>query len=503
MAFKKIVVVGGGPIGLFCAIDAAETFKSMSSKVSVVEMRQDYSRMNVPTLHNEIHKHLQHLGIKDKALGKSGIAPLAQLEKALYEKAKGSGVKLRSGYVVTDVTGLKKRKDGRFKDMNVTIRQWDHAKKIPTGKQDVLSCDLLIVAIGSGGVESGQQFGKIFEETLGFTQKKLKAATFAAYGVYQKNRLDDAVSVQSATKQVFGGISFETDTSHYLLVTLKDISPSDFQKLKSDAAELKKCMTTLGQAYKNNVLNKLDDNAKAVGAFEVRIKRAGHVISPRYPAVLVGDSAVSPHPSQGTGLLTGFHGFEALQDLFKALKNTNRSSDEAADALFAFEDAYEIWVSAKAIEGTIVTLKFLDEMMERYEMGNRRNQATVQSPKAKAMLMLDEMLADFIRKDLKSELNRAKWFAQLLAEDTARLDKAAGRNVRSQDGLSAQFQDLKREDGFTPGHSDSLDKLWGDIAKTYDDIEKILKDYTAIDNALRELETKLRLAQQPRVGVTV
>jgi pyruvate/2-oxoglutarate dehydrogenase complex dihydrolipoamide dehydrogenase (E3) component len=85
MAFKRIVVVGGGPIGLFCAIDAAEVFKSMWSKVTVVEMRQEYSRMNVPTLHTEIHKHLQHLGIKDQALGKAGIAPLAQLEKSLFD----------------------------------------------------------------------------------------------------------------------------------------------------------------------------------------------------------------------------------------------------------------------------------------------------------------------------------------------------------------------------------------------------------------------------------
>ena len=501
MAFKKIVVVGGGPIGLFCAIDAAEVFKTMWSKVTVVEMRQEYSRMNVPTLHNEIHKHLQHLGVKDKALGKAGIAPLAQLEKALYDKAKGMNVRMRSGYVVTDVTGLKKRKDGRYKDMSITIRQWDHAKKMATGKSEVLSCDLLVIAIGSGGVERGQQFAKIFEETLGFTQKKLQAATFAAYGVYTKTRKDDAISVTSATKQVFGGIKFETDTGNYLLITLKDISPSDFQKLKSDAAELRRCMTTLGQAYQNQILNTLDSNSKAVGAFEVRIKRAGHVISPSFPALLVGDSAVSPHPSQGTGLLTGFHGFEALQDLFKALKNTNRSSDESADALFAFEDAYEIWVSAKSIEGTIVTLKFLDEMMERYEMGNRRNQTTVQSSKAKAMLMLDEMLADFIRKDLKSELNRAKWFAQLLSEDTARLDKAAGRTTRTSEDLSAQFKDLKRDDDFKAGGSDSLDKLWGDIARTYDQIMDIMKDYTAIENALRELEGKLRTAQQPQVGM--
>ncbi len=492
MAFKRVVVLGGGPIGLFCAIEAAQVFNSMFSKVTLVEMRAaDYSRMNVPVLPGPVLKHLGTLGVKDQAVGKSMNAPLGQVESAVYTKAKNSGVKMKEGWVAVDLAGKEKRADGRYKDVSITLGEWDPKTRTTTARRDMISADLLIVAIGGGGIE-----GDLYRKKLGFETTTLGASNFAVYGVYDKvdtqgglgNQLQGQLNSIAMTTRV------ETDNSQYLLLTLKKASPSDFAILKSNSDKLKQCMETTGRAFNSQLMGVLNDNAKAVGAFEIKIKRVGHSISPWFPAVLVGDAAVTPHPQTGTGLLTGFHGFEALQDLLKALKATNRSSDEAADAFCKFEDSYEVYLSAKAIEGTIVILKHLVGLVEAYQAQCDEDFRRAKGSEAKYLISFNGIGANLLKVKMESQIARALRFGRMLHDDTVRLDTAAGRKPRKLGDLSGTIEGNmdKYDASGNPVGNDSIKKLWGDIAGTYQQIVTLTARYNPLQDALGKLSAQMR-----------
>ena len=57
MSIKSVVILGGGPIGLMCAIEAKKHFKN----VTIVEKRAGYVRTNVPVLQDDIKQHLKDL----------------------------------------------------------------------------------------------------------------------------------------------------------------------------------------------------------------------------------------------------------------------------------------------------------------------------------------------------------------------------------------------------------------------------------------------------------
>lgn len=491
MSFKKIVVLGGGPIGLFCAIEAAQTFNSMSSKVTLVEMRADeYSRMNVPSLPTPVGKHLDHLQIKKQAVGNSGTAPLSQIESAIHQKAVSCGVKMKEGWVAVDIVGKEKRSDGRFKSMAITIAQWDHAKKAASmKKREIISADLLILAVGASGIEND-----LFKKTLGFDTDTLKASNFAIYGVYTKS-YDASLQtrLQGEVKSIAMATAISTDNSEYLLLTLKQATPADFNLLKQNSAKLRECMDVAGRAYQGQVMHELNAKDKAVGAFEVKIKRAQHVISPKFPAVLVGDAAVSPHPQAGTGLLTGFHGFEALQDLLHALREVHRSSDEAVDAICAFEDSYEVYLSAKALEGTVIILNHLVGLMDAYEKSCDADFAKAKGVDAKYLIRFNALGANVLRIRMQAQINRALRFAEMLHADVQRLDAKANKTQRSMADLSGKLDDSlsKTPVTGTMQSNDSIKLLWKDIGVTYSELVQLTQSYKPLQDAIQKLGTAL------------
>lgn len=490
MSFKKIVVIGGGPIGLFCAIEAAQTFNSFFSKVTMVEMRKGYSRMNVPVLPGPVLNHLTHLNIKTAAVGEKGNAPLAQVEQALFAKAKSAGVRIRDGHVAVEIAGLKKRKDGRFKDMAITIAKWDPVKKTTTTSRELLNADLLILAVGASGIEND-----LFKKKLGFDHTTLGASNFAMYGVYNKNTGEASLgrALHDKVKMLGDATRVQTDNSEYLLVTLKQATPSDFALLQTNSQKLRECMDITGKAYANQVMSELNDNAKAVGAFEIKIKRVGHSISPKFPAVLVGDAAVSPHPQTGSGLLTGFHGFEALQDLLTALKLTNRSSDEAVDSLCAFEDSYEVYIAAKAIEGTVVILRHLIGLLTSYEESCGQDFAAAKGSAAKYLISFNALGAGLLRQKMEAQMNRALRFGELLHSDVVRLDNKANSKPRKMHQLSGTIDAAiaKTPVTGTLDPSDSIKRLWSDIAGTYQEVVDLTANYHPLQKALDSMKSSM------------
>ena len=480
MPIKNICIMGGGPIGLFSAIEAKQQLQK--AKVTVIEKRLDYTRLNIPSLENPIRRHLKSLDliqqtIKDQT---SGFAPLSTMEKALYEKADDVGVKLKRGYVITGITGSGKLSNDRYKTMRLNIAEWDNAKKqLKTkGRSDILNCDLLVVAMGAGAVNE-----RMVLETLGFSYEVLKAENYGVYGIYEgdDNKAQYSGNLRSQFRKEINKIGIPTDLSsaqhNYLLLTLKGCTAKDFDEIRRDNDSLRTMLTAVGDGYKRQVLSQLAGIDSNVGSFKISIQRVRHLYSPFFPAVILGDSAVTPHPETGTGLLTGFRGFEQLKELFQALQGTSRSSNESLEALMDFEDRYEIFVAAKVLEGSVEIVMHLLGTIDAYVQKARAQTQTVSDSKGKRMIELNITRATILRNEMARQQRRAVIFASMLGQDKRTTD--AGFNTQT---LSGKLDNLISKQPVTQSDISGLDprdtvhKLWGDMGRTYDEIQALIGD---------------------------
>lgn len=491
MPVKNICIMGGGPIGLFSAIEAKQQFEK--AKVTVIEKRLDYTRLNIPSLENPIRRHLKALDLIDKTIKdqSGGYAPLSTMEKAFYEKAEDVGVKMKRGYVITGITGSGKLPNNRYKTMRLNISEWDNAKKQlkAKGRSDILNCDLLVVAMGGGAVNE-----QIVLESLGFSYEVLKAENYGVYGIYEGdgNKAQYGNQLRGQFKEAINQIGIPTDLSstqhNYLLLTLKGCTARDFDEIRRDNDSLRTMLGAVGDGYKRQVLSQLAGIDSNVGSFKISIQRVRHLYSPYFPAVILGDSAVTPHPETGTGLLTGFRGFEQLQELFKALKGTSRSSNEALEALMDFEDRYEIFVAAKVLEGSVEILMHLIGTIDAYLQKARAQIQTVTDAKGKRLIELNVILANMLRNEMARQQRRAVIFGSMLGTDKRTVD--AGFDTKK---LSGKLNSMVTKDPVSQSDISGLDprdtvhKLWDDMGRTYDEIQALMSD----EKLLGDLVTKV------------
>jgi hypothetical protein len=92
--------------------------------------------------------------------------------------------------------------------------------------------------------------------------------------------------------------------------------------------------------------------------------------------VLVGDSAVTPHPDTGMGYAAGFRGYQQIKALLEKLAKTTQPDDDSA-AFQSFNDLYEVAVSEKALEGTVAMCENNVGLLESYR--SHLKQFTTQS----------------------------------------------------------------------------------------------------------------------------
>lgn len=380
MSFKRVVVLGGGPVGLLCAIEAKQHFP----EVAVVEKRSAYTRLNSPVIDTDLRKHFKKLGVHEAmGFGKSGgegAAPLRLIESTLLNHATTQGVKILRPYVVSGVAGGSENKYGRYKSVLLTLGKWDDkAKKLDAnGDQRTLKADLLVVASGGGAAAD-----PIITDALGFTYEKLKAKNYGAYGAFQtgvghapSEDLDTAKIVKLRDETVKYTIFFKVTDYDYLLTNLSGLTKADFKQLQASEATIKRLIISLNATKRSGWTQDLMDAEKSVAVFKIAIQRARQFYSPKYPAVLVGDAAVTPHPDQGSGYTTGFRGFEELKALLGALRQTDREKDN--NLVFqGFNDRYELHVSRKAVEGTVGILSTNKKMMQTFRDDMRRFQSQV------------------------------------------------------------------------------------------------------------------------------
>ena len=491
MSIKHICIMGGGPIGLFSAIEAKQQFKDAT--VTVIEKRLDYIRLNIPSLENPIRRHLKSLDLIDKTIKdqNAGVAPLSTMEKALYEKAEGMGVKMKRGYVITSITGSDKLSNGRYKTMRVNIAEWDNAIKDlkAKGHSEILNCDLLVVATGGGAAKD-----RIVYETLGFSHEILKAENFGVFGIFEgdKNKGPHPSNLRAQFREQINKIGIATDLGssehNYLLLTLKGCTAKDFEAIQKDNDALQKMLSAIGDGYKREVLSQLASFDSNVGSFKISIQRARHLYSPYFPAVILGDSAVTPHPETGTGLLTGFRGFEQLQKLFEALKGTSRSSDEALEAFMDFEDRYEIFVAAKALEGTVEILMHLIGTVDGYIEKARTQARKISDGKGKGMIEVNIFVVELIKEEMIRQQRRAVIFASMLGQDSRTI--SAGYDTQK---LSGKLQSMVSKQPVTQTDisgldpRDSVHKLWHDMGSTYDDIQVLIGQERLLDGMVAKV----------------
>jgi 2-polyprenyl-6-methoxyphenol hydroxylase-like FAD-dependent oxidoreductase len=474
MSYKNIYVLGGGPIGLMCAIEAKQYFRN----VTIIEKRQGYTRTNVPALQQDITKHLTGLGL-DKTLWQ-GRSPgdsvaFSRIEEALWDRARSEGVEMKRGFFIQGILGRKQLPNGRFKYMTLILKAWDdQAKKAdPYGRTMALDCDLLIVAAGGGAAGD-----PVILETLGFTYDKLKAKNYGAFGIFEEGKerptLDSGkqTAISKQTKQMTSGnISFRTPDHKYLLVTLSGCTKADFKALQSNAEKLRKVLISAAQVSPN-ALDEIKAVQKNTAVFKIAIQRVRHFYSPNYPAVIVGDAAVTPHPEAGSGIGTGFKGFQELQRLLVALKKTHRSKNN--DAMFmAFEDAYELHVSRKALEGTSIVIRNQLKLLKTFKDDVQQAIVAASGGPATSQKILQDLIrdlqvkiADALEKELQDEEAQTKDFIKL---------------------LEGKDPDLLDWDS-------TVGKLWREVDSTYTSIKRLTTDISLYTDRLAEIEKVIKFS---------
>ena len=480
MSFHHVVVLGAGPIGLLTAIEARQNFVK---NVTVVEKRTAYTRTNVPVLQTEIYKQFKSLGVL-KELGSTGQAPFSQIEEALKEKALSLGVKFELGYVVQSVIGMKKNKYGRFKSIHITVKPWDEQNKMMAryGGYKSLDADLLVVCTGGAAAAD-----PAVTQTLGFTFHKLHAKNYGAYGVFVPHKRDLVTPVEVTDRRkdyknvngnaVSSPLGFETPDHNYLLVTLAGCSRTDFKFLQANSSKLRTLLLGVGNSLGTAVLTEIKEVGKNVALFKIAIQRADQFYSEEFPAVIVGDAAVTPHPEAGSGIGTGFKGLEELKILFASLKKSDRSDNNDA-AFKTFNDAYEVHVSKKALEGTGIVLANLIKLVTAYcdEVNAAANQIADQKIKALAKTLIEQALQ--LKKDLEEEKEDCKRFEELVAENAP----------------NNKHKPLV----WDPRMERSVGQLWANIGFTYDEVKALTGKIQLLGDRLDKIETMLKFDAQKK-----
>ncbi len=476
MAFKRVVILGGGPVGLLCAIEARQHFKS----VSVVEKRSTYSRTNVPVVDNDLRLHFKTLGVHQKmGLGESamqGDPPFKRIEGTLFDHASSRGIEMLRPFVVTSVSGGSENKFGRYKSILLTLRQWDdQSRKFVDGAKPLtVNADLLVIATGGGAAAD-----PLVTETLGFTYEKLKAKNYGAYGIFEKTgdvlnpspgHKEGKLAAREISAKVAAPASIRLQTAdyNYLLATLAGITRNDFKLLQSSQERLKKLLFALESARGSGITEKLKEVEKNVGLFKIAIQRARQFYSPKYPAVLVGDAAVTPHPEQGSGYTTGFRGFEELKRLLEALKGTDRSKDNSL-IFQGFNDRYELHVSRKALQGTVAIVANNRRTLETYAADIRALAARTKYLGMRQILEHDAATADDLAEELKAQEAAAKKMLAYLEPDKGQ-----------------ELPEL--------GEDETASALWKRIDTTWGQLKKLMKHDALLDDGrLAEVEKKLAI----------
>jgi hypothetical protein len=161
-------------------------------------------------------------------------------------------------------------------------------------------------------------------------------------------------------------------------------------------------------------IEKIKEVEQNLFAFKLNIQRARELFSREYPAVVVGDAAVTPHPDTGSGYSSGFRGFKEVKVLLKALANT---SNDAA-AFLDFGTRYELAVAEKALSGTQNICQNNIGMLTNYKERMEELSRQVQGRSTTNAFTHDIKMAGMLIKILESHDRTARTYEAMVKDKT-------------------------------------------------------------------------------------
>jgi 2-polyprenyl-6-methoxyphenol hydroxylase-like FAD-dependent oxidoreductase len=285
---ESIVIIGGGPVGLATAIEAAQN----GAETLVIEKRKNSSRWQVLILLESSLKLLEKWDVRPPELKvislqdetRIGIVAIHVLERALERKAQELGVK---------------KIEGEF------IELFKEDKKIMVSLQEgveSLTYNLLVAADGTHSLA---------KEKLNIASQELGRAK-AAIAVIPRNQQQSSLGVipyELSQKAHYVGIKIMTPRSVLISLQVPLSAEEDFDTLfKEVAAEY-------GWEEEKEALKQ--GKAELIHPIDVRLSQAESFSDEEACAILVGDAAATASFIKGRGVNTGFLSAEAAGRLFR------------------------------------------------------------------------------------------------------------------------------------------------------------------------------------------
>lgn len=312
----RVGVVGGGPVGLLAALEA----RRQGAEVVLFEARSDeYSRRQVLALDASTRQRLARYGVAYDLLqsgttGEHNVVAVKYIEKALRTRALELGIELRSGWSLVGAS----RDDGESQTTaSFQIGRGDKAK------QRAEALDLLVVAAGPGVARANKYTGACIADELGISYTVQEAKDYAAVGLFEPTT-QGGFTPKDEGRWAY---RFNTPKVTYLLRQIPPELMSEF----SDPGGQKKLEAFLLDRATNHFRmgarptlakshNKHGQPTPNIAVFPIEIQQATSFVNEKLAALVIGDSAATPHPHSGSGFNTGVRELDALADVVASVQ---------------------------------------------------------------------------------------------------------------------------------------------------------------------------------------
>lgn len=325
-ASGRIIVVGGGPIGLMSAIEASK----QGGRVTVFEGRpSEYTRQNVLKLTDATVDRLERYGVY-RLLGVVGNErtrmKVADLEDSLSTVVKGMGIRVIKGKGVSELS--------RDPDTGEMLCVVDGVHEV---------ADLVVVAVGAGVKNANKYAGDvIMSDQLGITVKEFGLVDHVISANLDKNtNVPHETRERTDEDRKAWQVVLETPTQKYVLAQLSEQEYRDNEGSKEKLKAIIRERAKIGGDAFNPDFANLD--IADIGRFEVVIQRADKFRGKDLGAVVVGDSAATPHPETGSGTNVGALEVDVVADLVRGLVDSakerfGKRREKVEEALDSYDE---------------------------------------------------------------------------------------------------------------------------------------------------------------------
>lgn len=327
---RAVGVAGAGPVGLMAAIEA----RLAGADTYLFEARGEYVRRQVVVLDQSTIAKFNKYGVrwelvdpanKDRA-GEPGTVAVRYIEEALRDRALELGVQFRTGWTLLDA---EKGEGAARTDATFEVAPDEKAPKGTKATTKHVELDLLVIAAGAGIRKPGKD-GSSLADRLGFTYDVHEAKDYTAIGLFEPNQSGGA-SRYGATKEEKESWAYRFNTPKITYV-LQQVPKEVYDALmaKGEDERFSELRTFLkdvaGRHFEMQDARFATDTSpngkkiRNVDVFPIEVIQAKKMVNEKLGALLIGDSAATPHPHSGSGLNTGVRELDALGELVADLR---------------------------------------------------------------------------------------------------------------------------------------------------------------------------------------